>query len=248
MKVADIMTQEVISVSPETLVTEAASIMLREHISGLPVINCERVLVGMVTEGDLLRRVESGTEKERPRWLELLLGPTRLADAYVRSHGRRVADVMSTNLAVVTEEMTIAHAIDVMEKFRVKRLPVVRGGKVVGIIARANLLQTLTAYLPTIQSRADDELICAQVRAELKRQSWNARFANIVVRDGVVDVWGFIANERHRDAIRVAVEGVPGVKKVRDHLRWVDALTGSVLSVGTVSGSPLSVERGLSNR
>lgn len=232
MNVSDIMTEEVISVSPDTSVAEAAQIMLREHISGLPVINAEHVLVGIVTEGDLLRRAETGTEKERPRWLELLMGATRLADAYVRSHGRRVADVMSIHPKVATEEMAVDAAVTLMEKHRVKRLPVVRDGRVVGIIARANLLQALTACLPTTKINASDEQIRAQVRAELKGQPWKARFGNVIVRDGVVDVWGLITSERHRDAIRVAIESVPGVKRVRDHLKWIEPHSGVVLGVG----------------
>jgi len=239
MKVADIMTQEVVSVAPETTVSEAAKIMLKERISGLPVINAAHVLVGIVTEGDLLRRVESGTEKTRPHWLEFMANPATLASEYVHSHGRKVSEVMTTKVTAATEDMSLDSVVDLMEKCRVKRLPVLRDGRVVGIIARANLLHALAASPPSTTVNPDDKAIREQLWMELSKRRWNAQQGNIVVQDGVVDIWGFITDERHRDAIHVAAENVPGVKQVRDHLTWVEPCTGTVRDAGTGSRQDL---------
>jgi len=229
MRVGDVMTQEVFSVPPEGAISDAAKIMLKERISGLPVINAAHKLVGIVTEGDLLRRTETGTEKKRSHWLEFIVNPGTLAVEYVHSHGRKVGEVMTSDVVTATEDTALEQAVELMEQRHVKRLPVVRDGRVVGIIARANLLHALAAIPPDTKRRAEDKAIRDQIWAELCKQRWNAREGNIVVRDGVVDVWGYIDDERHRDAIRVAAENVPGVKKVRDHLIWIEPYVGPIL-------------------
>jgi CBS domain-containing protein len=218
MRVGDVMTQDVLSVLPESTVNEAAKIMLRERISGLPVITPDHKLVGIVTEGDLLRRAETGTEKRRPHWLEFVASSNTLAVEYVHSHGRKVREVMTSDVATVTEDTVLEEAVQMMERRRVKRLPVIRDGRVVGIIARANLLHALVASSPDLKTKADDKGIREQIWTELCKQRWNARGGNIVVRDGIVDVWGCIDHESHRQAIQVAAQNVPGVKEVRDHL------------------------------
>ncbi len=233
MNVGNIMTQEVISVSPDTTVSEAVSIMLQERISGLPVINSAHALIGIVTEGDFLRRAETGTEKKRPHWMELFIGPNALAGEYVHTHARVVADVMTRDVAVATEDMSLDQAVDLMERRSVKRLPVLRNGRVVGIIARANLLHALVASPPQAKQEAADRAIREQVERDLAQHSWNARQFHAVVKDGVVDLWGYITHERHRDAIRLAAENVAGVKRVRDHLAWVEPCTGIVVSRGS---------------
>lgn len=239
MKVGSVMTQEVVSVTPETSIEEVAKIMLREKISGLPVINPAHVLVGMITEGDLLRRVETGTEKTRPHWLEFMVGPTTLSAEYVHARGRKVVEVMTHNAVVATEDMPLDQAVELMERRHVKRLPVVRDGKVVGIISRANLLHALAASPPKSNNEISDKDIRDQLDRELCKRSWRARESNIVVKDGVVDVWGYIADDRHRDAIHVAAENIPGVKQVRDHLIWVEPYSGLMLNVGADSSKDL---------
>ncbi|MGE4063242.1 MAG: CBS domain-containing protein [Rhodospirillaceae bacterium] len=232
MKVGDIMTQEVISVTPETSITDAAKIMLKERVSGLPVITAGRVLLGIVTEGDFLRRTEVNTEKQRPHWLELIVSQGKLADEYVRSHGRTVFDVMTHDVVVATEDMPLDAAVELMERKHVKRLPVVRGGKVVGILARANLLHALAASPPELAQRADDEAICRNLERAVDKQPWTARHFHFVVKDGVVDLWGFITNEHQRSAMRVAAENIPGVTAVRDHLLWFEPYSGIVVGLG----------------
>ena len=143
MKVQDVMTQYVISVGPDDTIARAIRLMMQERISGLPVLDGTGKLVGVVTEGDFLRRAETATQRKRPRWLELLLGPGRLAEEYVQTHARKVGEVMTPDPVTVTEETPLEDAVEMMEKKRIKRIPVVRGDKVVGIISRANMLHAL---------------------------------------------------------------------------------------------------------
>jgi CBS domain-containing protein len=234
MKVGDIMTQEVISVRPETTVREAAEIMLHERISGLPVIDDKHALVGVVSEGDLLRRVELDTERHRSRWLEFLVSPTTLAGEYVRSHSRTVANVMTAAVQTVTEDASLAEAVEIMERRQIKRLPVMRAGRVVGIVTRANLLHVLASLPPPKTARSDSE-IRSQIDRELNAHVWGAQQIHVVVQDGVVDLWGIIFDETGRRAARTAVENVPGVKEVRDHLTWVEPHCGAVLDPGPLA-------------
>lgn len=230
MNVGDIMTQEVISVTPETSVVAAAQLMLNERISGLPVVTASHILVGIITEGDLLRRTETGVEKKRPRWIEFIISPNVLAKEYVHSHSRSVCDVMTRDVVVVTEDTPVDVAVELMERKHVKRLPVVRQGKVVGIIARANLLHALAANPPRTVQRADDDGIRQMLERELAKKLWNTRQFHFVVKNGVVDLWGLITNQHQRDALRVAAENIPGVKLVRDHLDWFEPYSGTIIS------------------
>ena len=203
--------------------------MLKHRISGLPVVDRKGGLVGMVTEGDLLRRSESGTERQRPHWLEFILGPGRLAKEYVHSHGRKVAEVMTKDVATVGENATVDKVVELMERRRIKRLPVMRGGKIVGIISRANLLHAL-AGMQMPAAAADDATIRRRLMAELARQPWAPRAStNIVVRNGVVHFWGAIFDDREREALKVAAENLPGVKAVKDHMVWVEPMSGMVV-------------------
>ena len=154
MKVRDVMTSPVISIEPESPVLEAVHIMLQRHISGLPVVDKEGHLVGIMTEGDLLRRVETGTQHRRPRWLEYLVGPGRLADEYTRSHGRKVNEIMTADPLTVTEDTPLDEVVRRMEKRRIKRLPVVRGDEVVGIVSRANLVHALAGLAREVKPAA----------------------------------------------------------------------------------------------
>lgn len=231
MKVSDIMTQEVISVPPEATIKEVATTMLRERISGLPVIDGERRLVGIVTEGDLLRRVELDTEKRRPKWLEYFISPTTLAVDYVRSHSRAVANVMSTKVHTVAEDTSLADAVDMMESRHVKRLPVMRANRCVGIVTRANLLHVL-ASLPLPKGAHGDSDIRERIDRELNGSFWAPRQVHVVVFKGIVDLWGIISADSERRAIRTVIENVPGVKEVHDHLVWVEPFGGTVLDTG----------------
>ncbi len=232
MKASDIMSSRVISVAPDATVLEATRLMLQNHISGLPVIDPSGALVGIITEGDFLRRAETGTERKRPRWLEILIGPNSLAGDYVRSHGRRVEEVMTRDPVTVAEDVSLDEVVRIMERRRIKRLPVMRGDKVVGIISRANLLHALAsvgAQLPA--GTESDAEIRQRVIDELNRQPWAPiALIDIVVKNGAVELWGTITESKQGEALRVCAENIPGVKSVVSHLTWIEPMSGMVIS------------------
>ncbi len=229
MKAKDVMSVQIISVSPEATVLEAARLMLQNRISGLPVVNSAGKLVGIVSEGDFLRRRETGTQRRRSRWLEFLVGPGKLASEYAHSHAVKVSEVMSEDLATITENADLENVIDLMERRCIKRVPVVSGEKLVGIITRANLLHamvSLARQIPMIS--ASDSTIREQLLAELKKQDW-APAIDVAVKDGVVEFWGAITDERQREALRIAAESISGVKGIKDHLGWIEPGSGVVI-------------------
>jgi CBS domain-containing protein len=229
MKVHDVMTWGTITVEPDASVTRAVRLMLQNKISGLPVVDTNGQLVGMVTEGDFLRRGELGTRRQRPRWLEFLLGPGKLATEYVQSSGQKVSQVMTPEPKTITPETPLEEVVGLMERHRIKRLPVVQDGKLVGIVSRANLLHALASVAREVKPVAgDDAAIRDRIMAECAKQPW-ASHVNVVVRDGVVELWGVITDDRARDAFKVLAENVPGVKAVRDHLAWIEPTSGLVL-------------------
>jgi CBS domain-containing protein len=224
MKAADIMTRNVVSAQPETTILEAAQLMLQHRISGLPVLDGERHIVGMVTEGDFLRRVETDTQPQRPRWVQFFLGPGRLAEEYVRTSGRKVEDVMTRRVHTIGEGTPLNDVVELMEHRRIKRVPVLRDFKLVGIVSRANLLHALASLAQEVKSTpGDDEAIRECLLAELNQQSWaELGPINAIVRNGTVELWGTLLDERKRRALIVAAENVRGVKNVRDHLVYVE--------------------------
>jgi len=228
MNAGDIMTPRVVSVGPDASILEAMQLMLANRISGLPVIAENGKLVGIVTEGDFLRRAETGTQRVRRRWLEFFTGPGKLAEEYVHTHGRKVFDVMTPDPVTITDDTPLDVVVGLLEARRIKRLPVVRSGVVVGIVSRANLLHALASLARAQPSEAQtDAAIREQIYAELNRQRWVPNNCiNVVVRDGEVELWGTILDERERQAVRVAAENVAGVKNVSDHMVWVEPMSG----------------------
>jgi predicted transcriptional regulator len=206
--------------------------MLQNHISGLPVIDPSGALVGVVTEGDFLRRGETGTERKRARWLEFLLGSRRLADEYVQTHARRVSDVMTREPVTIGEDAGLDEAVEIMERRRIKRLPVVRGGQVVGIVSRANLLHALVSLAAASPpSATTDVAIREALLAQFEKLTWApAALVDPVVRDGEVELWGTITEEAQREALKVCAENIPGVKSVVSHLTWIEPMSG--MSIG----------------
>ncbi|HET9717412.1 MAG TPA: CBS domain-containing protein [Pseudolabrys sp.] len=235
MKVGDVMTRTIISVSPDDTVLQAAHRMLQHQISGLPVIDNAGNLVGMISEGDFLRRAETQTERKRPRLLEWLMGPGKLASEFTRSHGRKVAEVMTTDVATVEEDAHLDTVVELMERRRIKRLPVMRAGKVVGIVTRTNLVHAMISMARTAPHDAvDDAAIREQVLSIIQQQKWApAAMVNVVVLNGIVELWGTIVDERQRAALKVAAETVSGVREVKDHLVWIEPTTGLVIEPRT---------------
>ena len=231
MNASDVMTREILSVGPDTTVAEAIRTMLDNRISGLPVIDEAGRLVGILTEGDLMRRGETGTERQRPRWLEILMGPGRLAGEYVRTHGRKVDGIMTRDVVSVTPDTPLKEVVELMERRRIKRMPVLDGDVLVGILSRADLLRALLGALEEKPAPVpSDEEIRDRSLAELARAAWVPRDGvTITVENGVVDLNGVILDEKERGALRVAAENAPGVRAVEDHLVWVEPVSGTVI-------------------
>jgi CBS domain-containing protein len=232
MKASDVMTRRIVSVTPEATVLEAVRLMLQNHISGLPVIDATGNLVGVVTEGDFLRRAETGTQRKRSRWLELFVGPRTLAEEYVHAHGRKVEEVMTADPITISEDTPLEEVVRAMERHRIKRLPVVRDKNVVGIVSRANLMHALASLgraAPAASS--SDTAIRNQILKELDKQAWApVALIDVVVRDGVVELWGTITEAKQGDGLRVVAENIPGVKEVVNHLTWIEPMSGMILS------------------
>jgi len=230
MRAHQIMTRGVITVTPDAPILEAANTMLRWHVSGLPVVDAAGKLVGIVSEGDFIRRSEIGTQRKRGRWLKFLLGAGATAADYVQEHGRKVSDVMTRDPLSITESATLEEIVASMETNGVKRLPVMRGDKIVGIVSRANLLQAVAGLVREIPDpTADDDHIRSRIIAAIEKNDWSPFGLNVIVRDGIVHLSGVITEERSRMAAMVAAENIAGVKKVHDHLCWIDTMSGMYL-------------------
>ncbi len=231
MRAHQIMTRPVVSITPETTIVDAANTMLQKHVSGLPVVDAAGKLVGIVSEGDFIRRSEIGTGRKRGRWLKFILGPGKAATDFVHAHGRKVAEVMTKTPLTITEDTELEEIVELMEKNHVKRLPVMRGDQVVGIVSRANLLQAVASLAREIPDpTADDDHIRNRVIDALEKYDWCPFGLSVIVRDRIVHLSGVITEQRSRQAAIVAAENVTGVKKVHDHLCWIDTMSGMYLN------------------
>jgi CBS domain-containing protein len=214
MRAHQIMTKPVITVTPETTIFEAANVMLRNHVSGLPVV-------------DASGRSEIGTERRRRRWLSSVLLPGSAARDFVAEHGRKISQVMTPDPVTVTEDVPLADVVDRMEAKGVKRLPVMRGEKIVGIVTRANVLQAVASlgrHVP--DPTADDDHIRNRIFHVMEKQDWCPLGLSVIVRDGIVHLSGILIDEQGRQPTIIAAENVDGVVKVHDHLRWLEPISG----------------------
>jgi CBS domain-containing protein len=219
MEARDIMVWPVVTVAPSCSVQDAARILLQYHISGAPVIDDAGKIVGIITERDLLRRVESATERSRPSWLRYLVSDGDLASEYVRARARNVADVMTKAVISATVDMPIKDVAALLEKYSIKRVPVLAGGRLAGIISRANLVQVLATAQGKLEVELPDTVVRKQLMSHLKEEPWSDTWQlNFTVNGGIVDIWGICRSEAERDAIRVAAENTPGVRAVNNHL------------------------------
>jgi CBS domain-containing protein len=226
MRAADVMTIDVITVDPDTTVQALATLLAERGISGAPVVNSDGRLVGIISEGDLLHRAEIGAarrhrERRRSWWLDDFA--SNLAREYVKSHGRTVKDIMTRDVVTITDETNLADVATLLETKRIKRVPVMRDGKIVGIVSRANLVRALSATMATPPAGAgeDDRAIRTRLLAELAKQPWATKVwaQDILVSGGVVHLWfGSDEPEERRQAVRVAAENVPGVRGVEERV------------------------------
>ena len=219
MKAAEIMAKDVVSVRPEDSVREVALLMLERRISGVPVVDAERRVLGVVSEGDFLRRPELDTDRPGGGWLSFFLSEEERARGFVKSHGLKARDVMTQPAVCVAPEAPLAEVVRLMERGGVKRLPVVADGKLVGIITRADLLRAFAMRPASPPVAPTDQELRERIDALLRDADWTASaMVNIVVEAGVVSIWGTVESASQRDALMLAVRGVPGVKEVVPHL------------------------------
>lgn len=229
MQAQDVMARNVLTVMPKTRIEVALDLMLKHKVSGLPVLNEDGKMVGIISEGDFLRRHETGTDSHhRSKMLSFLIGPGKEAAEFVQTNSREVGDLMTKHVRSVAETATLEDVVAIMEKHRVRRVPVMKGDRLVGIVSRADLLRALAQKLQQPGDvLASDDMIEKVLIAELAGSSWTAASnVGVTVKAGVVTLSGFVYDERARTALRVAAENVAGVKAVVDQMVWIDLTTG----------------------
>jgi CBS domain-containing protein len=231
MKVCDVMTETPVTVHSDASLRDAAALMLQYRVSGLPVVDAGGALVGVITEGDLIRRAELGTAGDPHGWLSTFLNPGRVALDYVHTHGLKVGEVMARELITASPDTPLALVVDVMESKQIKRLPVLQNSKLVGIVSRADLLRALVRLLPDrkVLATSDAELR-KRVLSEIDKQRWAPRTTiDVTVENGIVELRGAVTDDRERIGLRVIAENTLGVRGVHDRLIWVEPNSGTVI-------------------
>src|SRR6516225_4746040 len=220
MKALDVMVSPVMTVGENETVRDAAKLLIAKRISAVPVVDGAGKLVGIVTEADLLHRAEAGTERPVAWWLSLISGDRALADEYVKSHARKVKDVMTRDVKTAEPDTPLVDIADLFEEKHIKRVPIVsKGGDLLGIVSRADIIQAVASARPNLEVSLSDATIRKALLAELKKQPWShVHRLNVTVTGGVVDLWGLVDSEKERQAITVVAETVSGVTGVNDHL------------------------------
>jgi CBS domain-containing protein len=219
MKARDVMVSPVITVKPYTSVQDVARLFLERRISAVPVVDDRGKIVGIVSEGDLMHRSEAGTERRRPWWLVALTADEMLAAEYVEAHGRKVVDVMTRKVVTASPETPLHEIAALLERNSIKRVPIIHNGELVGIVSRANLIQVVASGRKQLDIAPSDATIRDKLLAHLNSQPWaKTASLNVIVNDGVVDLWGIIDSSAERKAMRVAAESITGVRAVNDNL------------------------------
>lgn len=236
MKASDIMTAPVIGVSPDATLLEMTGLMVQNQISGLPVVNGEGELVGMVTEGDCLRRAELGTEGRHSSWTSFFTSTSKLAERYIRSHGRKVSEIMTSRPITIGESASLEDVVALMERHRIKRVPVVHHRKLVGIVSRSNIVKALMSrslHMPAADT--SDDALKREVRKAIDKLTWApGSLIEVRVIDGVAELRG-VAEPHTSDAMTVAAENVPGIRSVLNSLAWVEPVSGLLIEPSSAS-------------
>jgi CBS domain-containing protein len=220
MRAIDVMVRDIVTVHPDTDVADAVKLLSEHDISALPVVDESGNLIGMLSEADLIHRSEIGTEKHRPWWQEAVTGASTLAEEFAKSHGKKVGEVMTDGVITVTEDTPLSEIAALFERKRIKRVPVVKDGKLVGIVSRSNLIQALASVIGRMDQHDEtDRQIRLELQSRLQQQSWtDFGSRNITVSDHVVHLWGLVGSEAERKALLALAESVPGVAKVADEM------------------------------
>jgi CBS domain-containing protein len=220
MKARDVMVSPVITVQENATVRDVARLLIEKHIGAVPVVDDTGCLVGIVTETDLMRRAEVGTERPYSWWLHLLTGDQTVELNYIKSHAIKMKDLMTREVQTAEPETPLHEIADLFEENQIKRVPIVsKGGDLVGIVSRANIIQAIASLRPALEISLPDSQIRMKLMDDLKHQPWaRTHKLNVTVTNGVVDLWGLVQSEKERQAIRVTAETIPGVTAVNDHL------------------------------
>lgn len=219
MKAKHVMVSPVKTGTADMTVRAVATVLSENRISALPIVDDSGRLIGIVSEGDLIRRAEIGTQKQRSWWLSLFTGNIQLAEEYVRAHGRKVADLMTHDVITVEPETPLSEVARLFERHGIKRVPVLDKGKLAGIVTRANLVQAIATAPQKEHRPLGDQEIREKIQKRLEGQSWtNPLTINVTVNEGVVNLWGIVRSEAERHAVCVAADGIAGVKSVSDQL------------------------------
>jgi CBS domain-containing protein len=216
MQASDVMTKDVVTGGPETTVGDIAALLVTHRIGAVPVVSGDGKLIGIVSQTDLVHRSETGTEKRRKWWLEAFADPDAKAREYVRSHGHKAQDVMTRMVISVSESASLAEVADALDTHRIRQVPVVTDGRLAGMISRADLVRALAEVsIAAPAARPDSGALQKAIWDQIKAQSWlQTSYVNLAVKDGVVELWGAVDSDDQRRALRILVEGVPGVKRV----------------------------------
>jgi CBS-domain-containing membrane protein len=220
MNAADVMVTNVITVGLDACLQDVAHLLLTNRISAVPVVDSDGKVIGIVSEGDLMRRAEAGTGRRRSWWLSLLTGKEVLAAQYVKEHSRKVADVMTRDVITATPDTPLPDIANILEKNSIKRVPIIKDRKMVGLVSRANLLQALASLRKQIEGGTpNDTKIRETVVQRLNAEPWlRSSLINVIVQEGTVELWGIVDSPTEKKAVRVAAEETPGVRAVNDNL------------------------------
>ncbi len=220
MLAQEVMTKDVITVGPDTTVGEIAALLVRHRISAVPVVAAENRVIGIVSQTDLANRSETDTEKRRKWWLDIFADADAKAREYVKSHGRKAKDIMTRFVISVPPRASMAEVADLLDTHRIRQVPVMEDGKLLGMISRTDLVRKLAEVAVVAPAaRPDSGTLQKAIWQRIHEQTWlKSAYVSVSTKDGIVELWGAVDSDQQRQALRVLVEGVAGVQRVEDHV------------------------------